>query len=431
MRHLRLREAAPARNLLNRRALLSHALRSAGALPLAAAFGPLLIACGGGGAGTAASSTPVAPLPPTTMLTPEPTATVVAATPTPAANLSALALYRADAQRSGRTAGVALRTQPAVLWERSIGASAPPLVAGDILLIGSTAGRLLWLDAASGEERMRFPLGAPVIAAPAVADGRIFVGTDGGGLFALGAAGGAELWHAPATGIIWGAPLVMGDTVYCGADSGFFALDAVTGEERFTLPTNGGRVYSPAAALDGTVYAAFGTRLVAFDAGSGAITWEHEVELDWNRLAVDADAVYCGAEDGYFYALDRLTGDELWRSALAGAFWTAPALTEQAVITGNVDTRIRALDRATGSQSWEFTADDWATADPVIAGNVIYVGVGNHEGRAGKRPLYALDLATGELLWSFETDGLIHAGVAVDADHSYVVTTNGTLYALG
>lgn len=426
---------------LNRRVLLSGVLRSAGALPLAAALGPLLIACAGGDNDTPASTTPVASLPPTPTLTPAPTATVAAATPTPlasptaspppAANLPEIALYRADAQRSGRFDVAAQPAQPALLWERAIGASAPPLIAGDILLVGSGGGRLLMLDADSGEERQAIAIGAPVIAAPAVADGRIFVGTDDGGLFALDAGSGSELWHAPADGIIWGAPLVVGDTVYFGADAGFLALDAATGEERFTLPTNSGRVYSPAATLDGTVYAAFGTRLVAFDATSGVVLWEHVAELDWNRLAADAAAVHCGAEDGYFYALDRLTGDELWRSALAGAFWTAPALTEQAVITGNIDGRIRALDRATGSQSWEFTADDWATADPIVAGGVVYAGVGNHEGRAGERPLYALDLATGDLLWSFKTDGLIHAGVAVDSERIYVVTTNGTLYALG
>jgi outer membrane protein assembly factor BamB len=357
--------------------------------------------------------------------------TTPSATAQPAFNLPELALYRNDVERSGRYEVVAMRAQPDVLWEREVGASSAPLSVGDTLLVGTASGRLLLLDAARGDERLSISLGASIIAAPAVADGRIFVGTDNDGLFALDADGGGELWHAPADGIIWGAPLVAERTVFFGADSGFHALDAASGAERFTLTTDGGRVYSPAAFHDGTLYAAFGVRLVAADAATGEIYWEHSVELDWNRLAVDADAIYCGAEDGRFHALDRMTGDERWRSAQAGNFWSAPALTGELIIVGNVDSRIRALDRASGSQVWEFAAEDWATADPMVAGDTVYIGVGNHEGRPGERPLYALDLTTGEVLWTFKTDGLIHAAVAVDAAGLYVVTTNGTLYALG
>lgn len=442
-------EAAPSPLLHSRRAILARTFRRAAALPLAALLGPALAACGD--ETDEPTRTAAAPSSPATSVdasttTPEPTLTVVAisATPTtattpnsttastqPPLDLPALALYRGDQQRSGRFDVAALQTQPSLLWERELGASSPPLIVGDILLIGTASGRLLLLDAFSGDERQTITLGAPVIAAPAVADGHIFVGTDDGGLLALDATAGSELWRAPAAGIIWGAPLVVNETVYFGADSGFFALDAATGAGLFTIPTDDGRVYSPSAYVDGALYTAFGDRLLALDATSGEVTWERAAELDWNRLAVDARSVFCGAEEGFFYALDRLSGEERWRSAPAGAFWSAPALTDELVVVGNLDGRIFAFERANGAPAWEFQGEDWATADPVIAGDVVYVGVGNHEGRAGERPLYALDLATGELLWSFMTGGLIHASVAVDEARVYVVTTDGVLYALG
>jgi outer membrane protein assembly factor BamB len=89
-----------------------------------------------------------------------------------------------------------------------------------------------------------------------------------------------------------------------------------------------------------------------------------------------------------------------------------------------------AFDAKTGEMIWHAQLEDWAVTDPVIAGNVIYVAVGNHEGQEGTGHLYALDRQTGAELWTFQADSRILSAPGVGNGAIYVQVFSGTLYAV-
>lgn len=70
-------------------------------------------------------------------------------------------------------------------------------------------------------------------------------------------------------------------------------------------------------------------------------------------------------------------------------------------------------------------------ADPVLAGNVLYIGIGTHMDESGARFVYALDATTGAEIWRFETSGLIIEVLTIANGLLFVVTTGGERYALG
>jgi formylglycine-generating enzyme required for sulfatase activity len=140
--------------------------------------------------------------------------------------------------------------------------------------------------------------------------------------------------------------------------------------------------------------------------------------------------VYVGNDDGYFYAFNPKTGEEIWKSPLAGAGWSSPAIANGRVYVGNRDQHLYAFDAQTGSELWKTELEDWATSDPLVSDDVIYVGSGNHENHEGPRQLYALDARTGAELWKFKADSRLLTAPGLSANTIYILSISGTVYAL-
>ena len=190
-------------------------------------------------------------------------------------------MYRADAARSAWTDDVlpgklelrwshraAQPPDPAWpgLQRMTFDRALQPVIAGGILYYGGSAdGKVVALDAGSGEPCWSFFTEGPVRFAPAVFEDRVLVGSDDGTLYCLAAADGTLLWkvlggpdHRKVLGnqhmiSLWpvrGGPVVRDGVVYFSAGiwptEGIFvhALDARTGE-RIWLDEDSGSIYMP------------------------------------------------------------------------------------------------------------------------------------------------------------------------------------------
>ena len=158
----------------------------------------------------------------------------------------------------------------------------------------------------------------------------------------------------------------------------------------------------------------------------------------YGQPSVAAGRVFAGADTGYVYALDQVTGCVHWgfqaqagvRSAVTvgrlgnGERW--------AVWFGDLKGNVYALDVMTGSQIWTVGTDDHAltriTAAPVLHGGRLYVPVTSFEEGAATSARYpcctfrgsvmALDAATGRTIWKTYT--------IADAPGRTGVNPNGT-----
>jgi alcohol dehydrogenase (cytochrome c) len=132
--------------------------------------------------------------------------------------------------------------------------------------------------------------------------------------------------------------------------------------------------------VGGTMYVTTAERTWAIDAATCALRWRHEYryhprpdfDIEVNRgVAYAAGRVFRGANDGRVYALDALTGEELWNVVVGDVdkgetFPAAPIAWNGLVFIGNaggdnfgVTGRMMALDADSGGIVWstELVAD--------------------------------------------------------------------------
>lgn len=256
---------------------------------------------------------------------------------------------------------------------------------------------------------------------PALLDGRLFV-DNGRTLHAFATSDGRALWTQPIT--------VGNKRVFSDAGRVFtlgytlHAFDAAAGTPLWAyMPPGDTLQYTEGDAANGRVFGGglFSGSVFALDAATGQVLWRTVLHRpDWEfRARVKAvreheGVLYVLANRPYYWngyiqamvlvAYDPATGRELWRyqkgdattAYLVGgslSFWG------DLIFYGDVSMReVGAVNRTTHAEAWAYrTPSAWAGPDgaPTVDGDRLYVGNGDGH-------VYALDAATGRLVWRTE-----------------------------
>ena len=369
-------------------------------------------------------------------------------------------MFRGDARHSGVAPGAAGPALAGVRWKFATRGPVrgSPVVAGDLVLVGSGDGNLYALEAATGRERWRAALGGAVASAPAVADGLVFATSRERRVTALDLSTGRERWRfeaGPDLPFKWGwdfwlsSPVVASGRVFFGGgDGNLYALDAKSGKKLWEAAT-GGRIRSSPAVAGGAVFVgSMSGRVHAVDAATGKALWTFETEgvaIDSNAAGFDRtsivsspsvgeDLVFVGSRDAHLYAVDRRTGEKRWRFGhkidyLEGApevSWVlgSPALWNGLVLVGSSDGRFfDALREGTGEEVWRFRTPGNVLSSGTVAGGIVFFGC--EDGH-----LFALDAVSGRELWRFRTGGAVISTPAVANGAVYFGSDDGNVYAL-
>ena len=140
---------------------------------------------------------------------------------------------------------------------------------------------------------------------------------------------------------------------------------------------------------------------------------------------VAAGAVYVGSSDGSFYALDAQTGAVRWRGAAGESIGHSAAVVGDRVYVGSLSGTAYAFPTNCSTPCeplWMTPTNGRITSAPAVSDGVVYVGAA----RGTDGELWALDAATGAVLWSAPLSSS-PTGVAV-AD-GIVYTAYGSLVA--
>ena len=296
------------------------------------------------------------------------------------------------------------------------------------------------LRADDGKERWKHEVGrrgddkdpSEIESSPVVADGMVLFGTDvhnsGKGepsaVIALDSANGTERWTTvtaptegdgatgPGCGDVWGSP-------------------SVDPAARLVFVGTGNCTSSPEG------YGRFAEAIVALDLSTGAVRWTYQPhqpnrdDLDFAGAPNLFDAggralVGLGNKDAAYYAVDRSTGELVWHTQVTepgiprpdsnystGGFIGATAVADGVVVGGTAvggTPSLHALDAATGAIKWQQpeAADTYASA--AVANGVVFLG------STTDFTFRALDLQTGEVLWSKAMRGGVAGGAAIVGD---------------
>lgn len=250
------------------------------------------------------------------------------------------------------------------------------------------------------EKKWNVSTDAGVWSSPVVVDGYLYVGSMNGTVYAIDTATGDIDWTYHADGPIESTPAVASDSIYVGSlDKHVYCLDAETGTEQWTYET-AGLIHGSPTVDRSTVYI-----------GSGALLTEEIIEY---MEANDVEQRGSG-----LYALDRETGELVWRSFTEHLISSTPAVVDSAVYIGLItkgDSRsmVASVDAVDGDRRWEYETDSEVLSSPAVRSNTVYAG--DYGGY-----VYALSAETGDRDWEFPIQsGQIRGSTAVTENAVYV-----------
>lgn len=191
-----------------------------------------------------------------------------------------------------------------------------------IIYLANSLGEVKAYDTKTNKTRWTTNLGLAVYAKPLYHKGKVIVGTTDGRLLALDARNGKELWSVPAERVVIGEGTFDGDDLYIAASKVFMKINSRNGNIVWSKPVI--KSYSqgrPVIKEDKVIFGAWDTHLNCLNKNSGEVIWQWTNGRTANMLspgnvvpAVTNDKVIIVAPDRYMTALDLTTGKELWRT---------------------------------------------------------------------------------------------------------------------
>jgi len=277
-------------------------------------------------------------------------------------------------------------------------------VVSNVVYIASEAGSLYALDAATGAVKWRAD-GLQVCAgSPAVAYGKVFIGAGNKGgsdvlqmsakaLLAFDAATGESVWQGSAGPQGYAAIATDGERLYAGANGSTYASYSIADGKYIktwqvghparsfvSLTVDGGKVYSPAT-LRGAVVCTDPDGKRSWMSATVDINQKSEMKCGglfgyeiFTDLAVTADRIFAGCNDGKLYTLDKGTGAKGWTYATGGRVMSSPSVASNVVYFGSEDGNLYALNCATGEMLWKQTLGARIISSPWPGDGVVYVG---------------------------------------------------------
>lgn len=347
------------------------------------------------------------------------------------------AMFRGNPAHTGVYQSTALADTPHVQWvfHTNGAAVASPAVTATMVYAGSNDGSLYAIDRKSGNLRWKFATKSRVDSSPAVSNGFVYFNSYDGHFYAIDARTGRRRWTFQTAGerrfegthlhgflpsaetmpdvfdVYLSSPVVWNGMVIFGSgDGNVYALDAMTGAQLWKFKT-GDVVHASPAIAQGTVFiGSWDSYFYALNANDGTLKWRFKTGEDadiHNQVGIQSSAavldgiVYFGCRDSHLYALDERSGALRWSFPTHGSWIVgSPAVDQNRIYFATSDSGLLyELDARHGSVDFRLDFKQWPMfSSPAVAGDMLYIG--SWSGR-----LFAIDLASRKLAWTFATPG--------------------------
>lgn len=328
-----------------------------------------------------------------------------------------------------------LPLEPVTAWTFS--ASGPisaeaAIVAGRVY-VGTATGTLHCLSADDGKEIWRFETKDAIMAAPAVSGGKVYVASNDGRLYALNADNGTEAWSFASDDKISSGAITIrspdgtADWVLVnGYDGTTRVLNGVDGKLVWSYQTDDFINGSPGV-VDGRflVFGGCDAQLHVVNLKDGTLV--HKIPTSAQipaSIATFGTMAFCGNYANEAVAFDVAGGKVAWvYEDRALPFFSSPAVNDRLVLIGSRDKHLHAIDRKTGEGVWKFQTGGRVEGSPIVF--VDGVVFGSSDGR-----LYAAGLEAGAELWQLELGESLVASPAFGGQQIIIGGEKGTVFAI-
>lgn len=244
----------------------------------------------------------------------------------------------------------------------------------------------------------------------------------------------------------WNAPVTANGVVYVGTkdgrvqeliDNGFEGVRAgwVFPQAEGTEDLKG--VYSTPVVAGGLLYVAGENGyLYALELTNGSPSdrgWRRPQGQPQNLSPLVAGPAYdtlnelvvVPSEDGRLYDFIADTGESLWDRPFSTGdkIWSTPSVSNGVAYFGSHDRKVYAVNLATGEEIWSFETEGVVAGTPLVVNGMVIAG-------SFDKNLYALDALDGDLRWQFEGGNWFWAGAVSNGEMIFAPNMDGYIYAL-
>jgi outer membrane protein assembly factor BamB len=293
----------------------------------------------------------------------------------------------------------------------------------------------------------KFSTNGSVISSPTVVDGIVYFGSQDKNIYAIGAWSGELIWKFTANGAFESTPAVVDGKLYTGGDDGFvYCLNAYTGTFLWKTFVNGNLPFtyntivmkSSPAVINGKVYiGSLDNYLYALDANNGDIVWKTKTggPIESSPAVADGAVFFTSQEpdQAVLYKLDANTGRVMWTQSIPYVYQfqggtemlATPSVAAGMVFTSANMRTYYAINEATGDVIWTFTNPDaceFILSSPIYVDGQLYV--------IDKFNLACLNASSGDVIWSYFTGDELTVSPSYADGKVYMVTSQRHIYVL-
>lgn len=249
------------------------------------------------------------------------------------------------------------------------------------------------------------------------ADGKIYVGSQDDSFYCLDASNGDLVWSYATDGFFGAVSAAYWDNrVYAGNSEGsFYCFNALDGSVIWS--TQLGDWVNPPYVDNGIVYVSSSNGYIrAFDGISGVEQWSYYSGSNnlTSAPTIDGNILYCGNSSGnQLLAIEKTTGDLLWEHTTMAEVQSSPCVADGRVFVASYDQNIYAVDAISGQQLWQtlVDTDDWFYSDPTERNGMVFQKSDNF--------INALDTDDGSIVWQYEHNSGLASDVQVSDTRLY------------
>lgn len=309
-----------------------------------------------------------------------------------------------------------------------------PAVEKDKVFVGDDLGRLTAYALKNGKKLWSFQSGKRIVGTPAVSEGIVVFGSADCKIYGLDAQNGNLLWTVEAAEPVLGAVTIENGIAYIGAsDHTFRAVNIRTGEVKWAFAGVRGYIETKPLVTDNKViFGAWDNTLYALNKADGKELWKWTGGL--TRMHFSPAAVWPVAADGKVFitdpqramtAIDIETGNTVWRTFQSMVRETIGLSEDKERIYSKTMNDSIVCYSTKGNQPHKLWASnvgfgyEHAPSMQVEKNGVVF-------GSTKEGLIFALEAATGEVLWKHQTgNSLISTVVPLDNNRVLFTATSG------
>mgnify|MGYP000728247367 FL=1 len=309
-----------------------------------------------------------------------------------------------------------------------------PAVEKDKVFVGDDLGRLTAYALKNGKKLWSFQSGKRIVGTPAVSEGIVVFGSADCKIYGLDAQNGNLLWTVEAAEPVLGAVTIENGIAYIGAsDHTFRAVNIRTGEVKWAFAGVRGYIETKPLVTDNKViFGAWDNTLYALNKADGKELWKWTGGL--TRMHFSPAAVWPVAADGKVFitdpqramtAIDIETGNTVWRTFQSMVRETIGLSEDKERIYSKTMNDSIVCYSTKGNQPHKLWASnvgfgyEHAPSMQVEKNGVVF-------GSTKEGLIFALEAATGEVLWKHKTgNSLISTVVPLDNNRVLFTATSG------